>query len=402
MHLVTTSDKRQWSTGLWWQVTPSFTGGVRSQLASLSDTSPKDSNCFAMHTAAKFKQVGFGDCEESMLKAALASKVKSLAGHLAAHKNGDWLARLSFPEGKWVIGVIAGTVVPDGDVSGSDEGCANAFSLLSGMEGWDEVFDYDIVQTEDFIAPFLSIKTQEQHRLRSVILPSYTKYIVMGLLSVAIIAGASWQYKVWSDEQAIIESQRLLAEARNAGKKAAPPVIPWQIRADNTLLMSWCERAISLSPLFVEGWQLVSVSCGDKGVERAFDYTMSASFTQLPLNADINLAMPKRAVSYYPVPGFGFYNGTVSDYAKLPSLLFDAGQHINGQLMVKWEDTKGSFTRDNKKHDWLGATWKISSKEAGAMVTLSSELPAGSFITKAKKDAISGNWDIEGISYAIK
>jgi hypothetical protein len=402
MKLISINGSDDWALGFWWLVTPQFSGGLRKQLRSVEEIKPTECNAFAMHTSAKYKQIGFCTCNTEELKQAENSKAKSLASHLASHRNGDWLARLTLKDGQqWIVAVIAGTIHPDGDVVGNTEVCEQSFDNLIELGGWDEVLDLNYTQTLEFLEPFLEIKALDTYRVRNIKLPSYTKYIVSGISFVALLTVGVWQYKEWSDHRAMLEAQRIVAESAR-GKKPKAPSLKWHEYASNKSLIEWCHKAIGLTPLYVDGWQLKSVSCGMEGVTRNFIYTEQASFQKPPLNSVVNMANPRNVMAIHPAPDFNLYNGGVVSYDKLPSLLFDAAKLVEGQITVKWNESSGDIQFKGNSYHWTESSWKLSSKHYSAAKELSIIIPDGTFITKATKDALSGQWTIEGVSYAIK
>ncbi len=247
-------DKRQFVVGLSWKVEDKNPSAKRVR-ALAAERGRWICRRKTMHGSF---QVGFCDIEHPAKRGSMTS----LAAAMANAKPEPWLGIFRLGEDLyWYIAVRDNqSILPDGDLLGSQEQIKEARARHTGLGDWN-FCDGDI----DTIVEMLGgnkaswLVTDSHHR--PWVKPTVAATCVLVIGGGGLLAAKKHEHDVLVQRQIAIQRQAALDAAMAAKQPKPTPILPWTQLASSTSFFQACAAAFSNTPLSDAGWILTRWEC---------------------------------------------------------------------------------------------------------------------------------------------
>lgn len=323
--------------GLLWQPRESSRKGLKAEARELAEAlaMSNDARQFAyVALRPEHQEYGLGERGEGRLR----GKVLALAGVLADQKPGRWAGSYALASGRtWVVCVIEGQVLADGDVVIDDPEAAARL-----LESWRESYpglQIENYPQEEHAREVLMEAVADARAPMLVALDSSARALrgpaLLGIAAAVLILGLlSWHwFSQRSPQTARVPPVPVSPTPRVS---SAPPQATYKAVAPSALGAA-CVAPYLRAPVMVEGWWMQEWRCESQGTlavtwRRATD----GSFLHVPNGArisgdDPNLAREQRAL-YLPPPN----DLDVADRAATSAALYEVARLFGLQLTLTW------------------------------------------------------------------
>ena len=358
MQIVTLNNTR-YAIGLWWQFDArSGIGRARALARSLGGD----------YTGAVIRagQFGLGTGGKAF------RGLLSLAAQLA-DKGGSHLYVCRFDASLWwVCAIKDGVIAAEGDWIGASEAAARAqAAVLHNLLDLPEPVILAqpgeaaaLVREDDSRKrrglPVLPRKFRPTLRNRVQSLASPARRFAGAIAALALCFGLFWLYQSgWFTDDA---ATRAAMEARRREILAHPEKYfprPW---LKTPLPSAWAGRCLSemlALPILDQGWELKSSICDSENLLATYDFSSSASFLQLPEQAELLTATTARKKTPLPqlAPG--------GDVKLLPRdevahKMYEAAKLLGLHLKLNWKPKAKQTVREGKLVVPLTSPWQTA------------------------------------------
>lgn len=325
------------AVGLLWQPRENPRKRLKVEARELADALSRSNDARQFgHVALRPQHQEYGLGEQ--VDGALPSKVLALAGVLADQKPGRWAGSYALASGRtWVVCVIEGQVLADGDVVIEEPEAAARL-----LESWRE--SYPGLEIEDYPQQdhAREVLTQAVAAARAPMLVALEssalvlrRYALLGATAALLLLGLlSWHWfsERPSEPERVPPTRVLLAPRASlpppqADYKAVPP----------SALGAACVAPYLRAPITVAGWWMQEWRCESEGtLEIIWRRATDGSFLHIPSGAritveDPNLAQERRTL-HLPPP----HDLAIADRAAVSAALYEVARLFSLQLTVTW------------------------------------------------------------------
>lgn len=407
---------KDWAAGFLWQApegSKSLTKMARLRARQMNAEYERNYNAIVVRSRGQV-QFGFGESEIHPVPA-----LPSLAVALAQAKGGTWLGQFVLAEGVYVVGVMDGTILAEGDMLCSPEEAQERISDLDQLismgeddDGWDErILCETPEESEEYLQKVLhTVRGVPKVKPVNIHVP-VKKIAVFSLIAITGLVS----HGLYSSHLEKKEAERLLAQqqtamqeaqrlAEMAERRARENIArPWQKAPMPAPMIAECRDAYSKQGMFSQGWELTEWRCDYGRATTVWTRKKEGSFKDLPPRARLNLNNPKTAHAPIAIdkPVGRGQQGLITREA-VARMLFEFARRQQINVAIKWEDTPADARGKEIEMPYKKAEWKLTMIPLYPDQTFESmldEIPG--FVVRTIYHA-ENLWTLEGELYAKK
>jgi hypothetical protein len=418
-------NKRTWAVGFFWQPPEGPKKILKAARDRAREFNEEDGTAFDSLVVRKIgqPQIGFGSSgfEKPV-------PIPSLASALAQVKEGTWLGSFVFEEGVYVVGVLNGAILADGDFLGSPAAAKKRIADLTqmidigdgeGPDPWDDVIGGETI--EESLELLEDILLHAKHVPKTT--PVEPKRPIGKIVFCTIFVAATLiSYNLYSNhlneirqaesvfKQKMLAQQAKIMAAKNAAKHKVVIPKPWQDAVLPSSFWYSCNKPYRESTMIFNGWNLERWSCYGSTIKKAWDRTLEGSFSVLPGRAVLDINQPTKATESGRIqaafPPRGEQN--LEDQQVVARKFYEFARRLKLNIGMRWEKPKPvTLDSTSKKRNvepemlpYVKAGWELkelSTFPDRVFGLLLDEIP-GLIITEITFD--KQKWHIRGVLYA--
>lgn len=282
----------------------------------------------------------------------LPGKVLALAGVLADKVSGKWAGHYALKTGRhWVVCIIDGQILADGDVVLNDAESARA--LLAQWQS-----NYSGLKVERHEAPQEALTLLSQWVLKArgpALVPLFGsqlasggtgRMVLMAAVALPVTVGITWL--LWPTPRQTPAAAFQVPTATNAtlnrtvsvkSLPAAPPAAPEPSVAPDALGAACVQRYLQ-EPVSISGWWTSEWTCQAEGAVRiTWRRGADGSFLQPPAGAQLDTADPDKATQSQSLGLPTAVPIAVAQRAHAAASLYELARVFGLQLNVSWPST---------------------------------------------------------------
>ena len=288
----------EWLVELWWQTLGNQKDAIKEarKLAETLESSERY-NCFVPRILRHLTpQAGFGVFDGKHRLPALGS----LAAAVADARPSSWIGWFQFKTGVWVVAVLDGLIIPEGDFFGTVEEAEAKLQDFEQFGDWsDTLICRTPEETEQTLRELLK-KPKKVTKLRPVTQETFRALWIFGcFLALSVTAaGMSWYV---SHQR---EATELASKLNSAALKTVQPILkkpevakapPAELRlVPTSATVQTCARFFDALEVSESGWALQTWTCSGLGESEVVRRkTKRASVDSLPADSGFNVAAPE-------------------------------------------------------------------------------------------------------------
>lgn len=399
---------KNFALGLWWQTLEAKikrkAKKEAKQLISELD-SVTEYNQFVLNKKKGVFQSGLGF--NSLDNTNGKEKIYSLAGCILNAEDQNVIGHFLFTDCSWVIVIINGQILAEGDFYSKDRNEAYLFfqEQLEKFDNWEKIIEPQSVE-ESYEALELYLERVEKKDLPLLVNSEFVfplKKVVSVCIVFLILLGIFSLNKARKQRKIEEERQRHLELVRSELEKKRKKE-PWLSEPLPAKLLAACLEAFNEKLLVEKGWELVSFSYSNEEILTKRKRLSYGSFLDMPEKAVSSLENPNLAVSKenrdaLPKREKG-NNGKVINKKSVAPLLFEASKFIEAPIQIEWGKeniminannySKGEFVIQDIK-TYPDKKFHMKIKEIESLIIKSIEY-----------NAASENWAVKGVFYVTQ
>lgn len=390
---IVKAGSRKYVAGLFWQ--PASTErraellaeakGKAEQLnAALGDSEPSY-NAYAVLKGDEGVQIGVGGLDGNSKALGCPSLAASIAGSVPSSYWRGWFV---LEDGVWVVAVVQGIVLAQGDFFGTADQAEDTWKYLDSLSyDWDEssIRTFSVEESHGELSWLLSGKPQaELQPLRRRLLPRGT-FLFLGVVAVVVAVGfvghAKWM-EIQRERQEVIRQQKKLEDPESI-EDMFPPA--WAGAPQPGDVLEACMDDIESMPLRDVGWEVESMTCtaaGLAGVDVSVAWKRSdvGTFEYLPLGGELNPDNPDHISTSINLPLHSTPQSKdvgLLSRAAMGRVILEAARPFEANVSIKWADIPQRQIGKGASQKKVTAPWR-----AGAFLVTGIKMRPDLFVHK--------------------